>query len=103
MEFIEFIGFVLAIIAIAIALQLRTRLAELDRRVSEISGRMALPGVPMPTTAPETPPPLDLPAATPVAPQPAERVDEAAIGRIIDEAAVPPPPPPPLRLEQAMN
>jgi len=94
-----YVALILAIIAIAIVLQLRIRLLELDRRITDIDRRPALrpgeaPQAPAPAAAPETPPhPPHVPV--PPLPQPAERMDEAEIDRTIAEAAPPPLPPPP--------
>ncbi|HMK79158.1 MAG TPA: DUF2339 domain-containing protein, partial [Xanthobacteraceae bacterium] len=98
----EFIALILAVVAIAIVLQLRNRLSELDRRIGDIDRRLALRGPEAPLAAsvpaasvPAAPPAIrPAPAAAPA--RPAERMDEAAAAAPSPPPLPPPPPPPPL-------
>jgi uncharacterized membrane protein len=95
----DFIALVLAIIAIAIVLQLRKRMVELQQQITGLDHRMTArdAGAPQQVqVAPPAPPPL--PAAV-AGPEPAAeaapaRMDEAAIDHLIADAAPPSPPPP---------
>ena len=96
----DFIALILAIIAIAVALQLRKRMAELQQQLTIVHGRLALRSPEPPPEAQAAPAP-EAPPAEPVAPPepppftpPPERMDEAAVDKVIAEAAPPPPPPP---------
>src|SRR6476620_2602513 len=98
----EFVALIVAIIAFAITLQLRKRMAEQQQQISELGQRLLVrrdepPGE---TDAAHVPAPPPVPeaasvAAPPPLPATAGRIDEAAIDQLITEAAPPPPPPPP--------
>jgi uncharacterized membrane protein len=101
-DIMDFIAFVLAIIALAIVLQLRKRMAGLQQQVAQLDQRLAGPehGAAPETQAAPAPelPPISAPAQPDEQPPfaaPAERMDEAAIGKLVADAAPPPPPAPP--------
>lgn len=98
----EFLAFVVALIAFIVALRMRSRIALLEHNIAligkQLSGETPTAA---PAAAPEQPrSPLEIfakdqpPQGAPAAAQPpAERMDEAAIEQIIQDAAPPPPPP----------
>jgi uncharacterized membrane protein len=99
----EFIALIIAIIAIGIALNARSRIALLEHNIGLIAKRIAGGPAAVAPPAPQAKPasPLDVwaqPAQpqpeAPAQPQPA-RMDESDVEKIIAEAARPPVPPPP--------
>ncbi|MEJ0075640.1 MAG: DUF2339 domain-containing protein [Alphaproteobacteria bacterium] len=93
----EFIAFILAIIAFGLALKSRSRLALLEHNIALIAKRLEGGTAVAPAPAGEAKPvsPLEVFApqpATPAEPQPA-RMDESDVEKIIAEASPPPSPP----------
>jgi uncharacterized membrane protein len=98
----EFLAFVIALIAFGVALRMRSRIALLEHNIELIGKQLGSPGE-APAAAREAAPeqpraPLEIFAKPPQgAPEsvqpPTERMDEAAIDQTIRDAAPPPPPP----------
>ncbi len=86
----DFLAAIVAIVALVFVLKTRKRVTELELRIAQFGIAPASP-----RAAPETPVAEQPFVAPEAAPQPAERMDEAAIEGIIKEASQPTPPPPP--------
>jgi len=93
----EFIAFILSIIAFGLALKWRSRIVLLEHNLSLITKRLedgAPAAAPTPAEQPKPASPLAVFAPQPETPQqPAARMDEPEIEKIIAEAAQPPSPP----------
>jgi uncharacterized membrane protein len=98
----DFLALILAIVAIILVLNLRKRVADVQQRLTLVQARSTLPGSDLPPEAQaapvtEAPSPAEsiTPPEPPPLPAPAERIDEAAMDKLIAEAAPPAPPPEP--------
>ncbi len=88
----DFLAAILAIVALIFVLSMRKRVTELEQRIAQLTvGVQPAPSQGWSEVPPGTEQPFVAPEA---APQPAERMDEAAIEGVVQEASQPTPPPP---------